>query len=132
MPNHALWRKGLDPLLTMLEIYRVYGYCNLPPHASQQFCDCIVSHYRICQRLEIPSKPKHHWLMEMGVRTTQLGGLALNATFPDEGLNRTIKTIGQTAHRMVWSLRVLDEFDKLVALDPTVHAAKKRPRDPLA
>ena len=132
MPNHARWRRGLNPLLTMSEIYAAHSYSNVPPHAVQQFCDSIISHFRACQQLEIPSKPKHHMLMEMGVRAHQLGGLALQATFPDEGLNRVIKTIGGTAHRMVWSLRVLDEFAKAMSLEPHVHHAKKRPRDPLA
>ena len=132
MPNHARWRSGLDPLLKISEIYAQHSYCNLPAPAIQEFCDCIISHFRACQQLEIPSKPKHHMLMEMGVRANQLGGLALNATFPDEGLNRIIKEIGQTAHRLVWSLRVLDDFDKAMTLQPTVHHASKRPRDPLA
>ena len=92
----------------------------------QRLCDAICSHYRTCKRLRIPSKPKHHFLMELVVRCARNGPLALMATWPDEGLNRVIKNIGQTAHRLNWSHRVLDDFEAAHRLGPQPSARKRK------
>ena len=128
MPNHQLWRQGLDALLVIHEMYGEHGFSNTSHPNIQRFCNAIVSHFRACQQLGVPSKPKHHFLLEMGARLRITGSLALSATFPDEGLNKVIKQIGQSAHRMVWSLRVLEEFESSVTLQSFVRLAKKRPR----
>ena len=128
MRNHSTWRRGLNSLLTMQEIYGAHDYKNLPTHELQRLVDSIVVHYRACAKLRIPSKPKHHFMMELVIRSRLNGGLALSATFPDEGLNRIIKSIGQSAHRMNWTQRVLDDFEASQALQPVVQTFRKRPR----
>ena len=126
MPNAALWRTGLNALLTMQEIYDTYTYTNLPDFETQRLCDSIAKHYRACKRLRIASKPKHHFMMELAMRTKSCGALALCATFPDEGLNRVIKTIGGSAHRLNWTLRTLDEFEAAQRIGQTPGARKRK------
>ena len=129
MPNHVLWRRALDALVTMQRIYDTYQYCNLPDSELQRLCDAISTHYRTCKRLRIASKPKHHILKELAVRSRTLGGLALMATFPDEGLNRVIKGIGGTAHRLNWTMRVLDDFEAAARMGaPTAFQRKRKLR----
>ena len=127
LPNLAFWRSGLDALLDLTAIYNQYQYTNLPDDQIQRLCNSVVQHLRACKRLRISSKPKHHFLMELAIRVRITGSLALSATWNDEGLNKIIKAVGQTAHRLNWTLRVLDEFEALHRLGK-IPGARKRAR----
>ncbi len=40
----------------------------VPAVPVQAFCDAVSLHLRCMQTLGIPERPKHHFLMEMGVK----------------------------------------------------------------
>ena len=74
--------------------------------------DCVKRRISLSQRAGIKLKPKHHLLLHMVHRTAIHGNPAYYATFEDESINRTLKKIGQAAHRSVWELRVFAHFGK--------------------
>ena len=128
IPNRKLWLRGFDSLLAVLALYHKNGYSNFPPADIQAYCDNMMVHLRCCKRLECRPKPKHHFSLETGRRLSVTGSLAACATFPDEGLNKIVKQIGQQAHRLVWSFRVLDDFARQTDLQPRVKSFRKKAR----
>lgn len=61
------WRRGLEPLLTMLDILRNY-HTRVPPKIVQRFCDATVLHLRACSELGVAKRPKHHLMLHIGPR----------------------------------------------------------------
>ena len=128
IPDQNLWQRGMDSLLAMLGLYHKNGYKNFPPADVQAFCDNLMVHYRVCKRLGLRPRPKHHFGLEAARRLSITGSLAACATFPDEGLNKVVKHFGQNTHRQVWSFRVLDDFERQTGLQPRMKTYQKRQR----
>ena len=57
-------------------------------------------------------KPKLHLLMHVPLRAFMWGSPAQHATWADESLNKTLASIGGSAHRVVWGVRMLENFEQ--------------------
>ena len=64
----ASWEGLLASCIKELDLIREHPR-RLPPHGIQSFCDSIMQHLRCLDNLGIPQRPKHHQLMEMGVKS---------------------------------------------------------------
>jgi hypothetical protein len=63
--NH---RRSLDALLAIYHAIKDSHGGNLSPDAIGMFCDNVLVHLQANRALDVPSKPKHHMLLEMGAR----------------------------------------------------------------
>ena len=68
----------------------------------------------MCHAAGIPQRPKQHLLLHMPVRSLTEGSPSWHATWQDETLNRNLAAIGSVAHRRVWELRLLANFEQLM------------------
>ena len=78
----------------------------------------------MCLRGGVSAKPKLHLMMHSALRAFSEGTPAAHATWADETLNRLAASVGASAHRSVWELRVLESFNLVVR----ARAAPKRKR----
>ena len=65
----------------------------------------------MCLRGGVAPKPKLHLMMHAALRCQTEGSPAAHATWQDETLNRLVASVGAAAHRMVWELRVMQNFE---------------------
>jgi hypothetical protein len=86
---------------------------NVPTLVLQRMYDCVKRHLVLCKKAHVPLKPKHHQVLHMVARTAKHGNPNYYATFTDEGINRLLKKVGQSAHRAVWEMRVFLHFGKV-------------------
>lgn len=63
------FRSGLDALLTIYDISRSHVR-RVPPSTVQAFTDAARRHLQACGALGIRFRPKHHFLMHMGPRSS--------------------------------------------------------------
>ena len=83
---------------------------NVPPVLLQRMYDAMKKHIMLSQRAGVHMKPKHHLVLHMVARTSKHGNPGYYATFTDEGINKLLKKVGQSAHRSVWEIRCLVRF----------------------
>ena len=88
----------------------------------QDFCAAAKDHIESAKLLGIPMKPKHHWLLEMGVRSRLQGSPGWVSCWSDESINKCLKDVAAGAHSAHFHERVLIHFDV------TVGHGSKRPR----
>ena len=67
-PRRALWRAGLNELLTMLHIFRTYKSV-VPDSVVNTYCEAAKAHMRHCEQLGIRFRPKHHLMLHVGPRS---------------------------------------------------------------
>lgn len=108
-------------LVNLLDVIREYPTV-VPPRMVQRLCDEVLCHIKSCQALEMPLKPKHHMLMEMGVRMRRQGSPALAACWRDDSDNEILKSIAAHSHPVVFHRRVLTTWRQF----PQRAAARKR------
>lgn len=93
---------------------------DCPP---QEFCSLASEHLELAKSIGIRLRPKHHSLLEMGVRSAECGSPSLGSCWADESINRVLKTIAagcqQQAH---YHERLLADFEA------TAGIGAKRPR----
>lgn len=108
----------------LMSFCRVISATPVRPRVSdcQSMLDEAIKFFRFCQRGNVAMKPKHHLMLHMPKKALTNGHPNLWATWMDETLNRLAASIGAVAHRMVWPLRVLAFFEKIV------QTTRKRPR----
>ena len=80
---------------------------------SQAIMDAVKSFDVLCKRAGVRMLPKNHLVLHIGQRAQRQGNPRLHATWKDESLNRQLASIGRSAHRHVWELRILAHFEKL-------------------
>lgn len=86
---------------------------ELPPQVVQRLYDAAKKHIVLAKQAGVPLKPKHHLLLHMVSRAAEFGNPDAYSTFEDESINKLVKNIGEAAHRSVWEVRVLVQFDKV-------------------
>ena len=59
----------------------------------QDFCAAAKDHIESAKLLGIPMKPKHHWLLEMGVRSRLQGSPGWVSCWSDESINKCLKDV---------------------------------------
>ena len=62
------YEKAIGSLVRILDSIRKYA-CVAPPAAAEAFCEDVLVHIEALDALSIQCLPKHHLLMEMGVRS---------------------------------------------------------------
>jgi hypothetical protein len=99
----------------LVEYFSLMDECPrvVPPAALQRMYDCMKRHVSLSRMAKVPMKPKHHMCMHLVGNTARDGNPSYYATFTDEGINRALKKVGQSAHRNVWEVRVFLHFGKV-------------------
>ena len=65
--RHADWKIMIETLLIVLDVCRMRKG-KLQPNHIQRYCDAAALHMQAMARLQIPLRPKHHEMLELGCR----------------------------------------------------------------
>jgi hypothetical protein len=63
----AVWKRGLDSLMALLQVVRLPGP-RIPASEIQRYCDAAVTHHRALGELGLRKRPKHHLMLHIGPR----------------------------------------------------------------
>ena len=81
--------------------------------AIQSLFDIIARLLRLWGDSGLGVKPKLHMLMHLADRAKRQGNPSYYSTWVDEGLNKTLASLGRQAHRAWWELRILVSFEQV-------------------
>ena len=83
------------------------GACK--PTAAQAFCEHWKTHLHAMRNLGIEVRAKHHSIAHVCHKLLDYGTPALWACWVDESDNKLLAHLALSAHRLVWSRRLLSE-----------------------
>lgn len=88
---------------------------DLDAATARRLRRATARHVVLSEQAGMVLKPKHHMVLHMSGRASAFGNPNAYSTFEDESINKLLKKVGEAAHRSVWEVRVLVQFDQVEA-----------------
>ena len=95
---------------------------HLRPKDRQTVVDLLVSAAALREQAGVEWKPKWHMCLHIADDCKVAGNPYRNGTWLDESLNACLAKVAGSAHRAVWSCRIMSVFGH--AMGPTSEAAR--------
>ncbi len=96
---------------------RLADACPMRPTCtqSQALLDSLKRKDVLCAKAGISATPKSHSALHSAMKSRADGSPCAHATWYDGAPNKLLAQVGRVAHRSIWMVRVLLQFDEVLA-----------------